>query len=149
VIRLRIAPGAERLLLVLVLVTIAYALLANPMIKVNADYTPENQLYVHNFINNGPLGNWTYMEKPFFPVFLNTSQIPVGENYSIVVPLQAGHEYHAYITGEWLTDSMNRTDYDAYIYGPNGTLEGYHTASPLNLGSGSFGCCRPSIQIVR
>ncbi len=132
---LRIAPKAERLLLVLVMITIAYALLANPMIKVNAEYTPENQMYVHNFINTGPLGNWTYMEKPFFPVFLNASQIPIGENYSIVVPLQADHEYHAYLYGEWLTDSVNRTDYDMYIYGPNGTIEGYHTASPIDLGS--------------
>ncbi len=132
---MRIARKAARLLLVLFLTSIAYALLANPLIKANADYTPESQLYVHNFINDGPLGNWTYMEKPFFPVFLNASQIPIGENYSIVVPLQAGHEYHAYLYGAWLTELVNRTHYDIYIYGPNGTMEGYHTADPLNLGS--------------
>jgi len=132
---LRIARRTERLLLVLALITIASALLANPIIEVNAGYKPEYQMYVHNFINTGPLGNWTYVEKPFFPVFLNASQIPVGQNWSIVVPLQADHKYHAYLYGKWLSDSVNRTDYDVYIYDPNGTIEACHTASPSNLGT--------------
>ncbi len=61
--------------------------------------------------------------------------MPVGQNYSIVVPLQANHQYHAYLYGKWLSDLANRTDYDVYIYDPNGTMEGYHTASPIDLGT--------------
>lgn len=111
------------------------ALLINPIIRVSAGYTPEYQMYVHNFINDGVLGNWTYVEKPFFPVLLTDSQVLVGQNWSIVVPLQANHQYHAYLYGKWLSDLANRTDYDVYVYGPNGTMEGYHTASPIDLGT--------------
>jgi hypothetical protein len=127
---LRITPGAERILLILALITVVSALLVNPILRVNAESTSEYQRYVHNFTNSGPLGNWTYVEKPFFPVFLTDSQIPVGQNWSIVCPLQASHEYHAYCYGRWVSDSSaNKTDYDVYIYDPSGTLEGYHTAS--------------------
>jgi len=132
---LRITPQAEKSLLILALVTVVSALLINPIIRVNAGYTPEYQRYVHNFLNEGGLGNWTYVEKPFFPVFLNDLQVLVGQNWSIVVPLQANHQYHAYLYGKWLSDLANRTDYDVYIYGPNGTMEGYHTASPTDLGT--------------
>ncbi|HUW48379.1 MAG TPA: hypothetical protein VMW36_06530, partial [Patescibacteria group bacterium] len=127
---MRITLGAERILLILALITVVSALLVNPTLRVNAESTSEYQRYVHNFTNSGPLGNWTYVEKPFFPVFLADSQIPVGQNWSIVCPLQASHEYHAYCYGRWVSNSStNKTDYDIYIYDPNGTLEGYHTAS--------------------
>ena len=134
-IRLRITPEAEKTLLILALIILTSALLINPILKISIGYTPEYQMFVHNFTNDGTLGNWTYVEKPFFPVLLNASQIPIGQNYSIVVPLQANHQYHAYLYGKWLSDTANRTDYDVYVYGPNGTMEGYHTASPIDLGT--------------
>jgi hypothetical protein len=109
--------------------------LTNPMITVGASFASEYQMYVHNFVNYGLLGNWTYVEKPFFPVILSDLQLPIGQNWSIVVPLQANHQYHAYVYGKWLMDLANRTDYDVYIYGPNGRIEGYHTASPTDLGT--------------
>jgi hypothetical protein len=129
VIHLRVAPKAEKLLLLLVLGSLASGLLANVTIRVDAHYVSEYQTYVHNFINSGPLGNWTYVAKPFFPVLINRSQIEIGENWSIVCPLQAYHAYHVYLYGRWLLNSTGRTDYDVYVYGPNGTLVGFHTAS--------------------
>lgn len=61
----------------------------------------ESELYVHNFI--GVDGNWTYVEKPFFPVFLNSSQIEIGKNWSIVCSLVSGKSYHVYCYGSWVS----------------------------------------------
>ncbi|MGD0027822.1 MAG: hypothetical protein ABSC91_02675 [Candidatus Bathyarchaeia archaeon] len=100
----------------------------------------EYQTYVQNYLNSGTLGNWTYVEKPFFPVMLNDSQIPIGQNWSIVCPLEANHTYHAYLYGKWISNAtLNKTDYDVYLYDPYGTLVGYHTPSaglPEHFGSG-------------
>ena len=72
----------------------------------------------------------SYMEKPMFPVFFNTSQIDIGEDWSVVCPLRANHSYHAYFYGEWINNgSEPRTDYDIYIYNPQGELEKSCTAS--------------------
>ncbi|HXX87117.1 MAG TPA: hypothetical protein VEH86_01555 [Candidatus Acidoferrum sp.] len=99
----------------------------------------EYQTYVHNYLNSDTLGNWTYVEKPFFPVILNDSQVLIGQNWSIVVPLEANHFYHAYLYGKWVSNATsNKTAYDTYVYDPYGTLVGYHTPSaglPPNLGS--------------
>ena len=84
----------------------------------------EYQRYVHNYSNS------TYVEKPMFPVLINDSQILVGQNWTIVCPLQAGHSYHAYLYGAWVNNgSKPKTDYDVYVYDPSGTLVGYHTES--------------------
>ena len=40
----------------------------------------EYERYVHNFIGDSMRGNWTFIEKPMFPVYFNRSQIPVGSN---------------------------------------------------------------------
>ena len=107
-----------------------------PSLNAEPDFH-EYKSYVHMFME--PQGNWTYMEKPMFPIMLNDSQVSIGENWSIVCPLRASHAYHAYCYGEWVNNgSEPKTDYDIYVYDPNGEMEGYHTESaglPEHLGT--------------
>jgi hypothetical protein len=102
-------------------------------------FSQEYQRYVHSYVNSGTLGNWTYLEKPTFPVLFNTSQIQVGKNWSIVCPLRMNHSYHVYCYGKWVNNgSEPKTDYDIYVYNPLGEMEGYHTESaglPEHLGT--------------
>jgi hypothetical protein len=99
----------------------------------------ESDTYVHDFVDVPPFGNWTFVEKPMFPVYLNQSQIPVGANWTVVYPLTANKSYHVYCYGEWVDYGSNpSTDYDMYVYNPLGQLEGYHTESaglPEHLGT--------------
>ena len=91
--------------------------------------TSEYTTYVHNYVNS-PQGNYTYVEKPIFPVLINSSQIPIGGNWTIICPLQANHNYHIYCYGAWInTSSAAKTDYDFYVYDPQGNLESTHTES--------------------
>lgn len=99
----------------------------------------EYQNYVHNYFDPATLGNWTNLEKPVFPVAFNESQIPIGQNWSVVAPLLANHSYHVYCYGQWINkDSEPQTDYDIYVYDPSGKMIGYHTESaglPEHLGT--------------
>ena len=100
--------------------------------------TSEYTNYVHNFVNAE--GNCTYVEKPMFPVQINDSQIPIGENWTIICPLQAGLNYHIYFYGAYINMSNTGalTDYDVYVYDPLGNLESIHTQSaglPEHLGT--------------
>lgn len=126
---------------------IAVALIISPLVvaatstsqtlTVQLTQTSQYLSYVHNFV--GPLGNCTYVEKPMFPVLINNNQIPIGENWTIICPLQAGHNYHIYCYGAWIdTSSQAETDYDTYVYDPNGTLVSSHLESaglPPHLGT--------------
>jgi hypothetical protein len=100
---------------------------------------PEYERCVHTYLDSGVLGNWTYVEKPMFPVFLNDSQVQIGKNWSVVCPLRVNHSYHVYCYGEWVDrDWQPQTDYDVYVYDPFGEMEGYHTESagfPEHLGT--------------
>jgi hypothetical protein len=100
--------------------------------------TTEYTNYVHTYINT-TLGNYTYVEKPLFPVLIKNNQIPIGENWTIICPLQQGHSYHIYCYGQWIdTSSQAKTDYNIYVYDPNGTLESSHLESaglPPHLGT--------------
>ncbi len=99
----------------------------------------ESQMYVHTYLNSTSLGNWTYVEKPMFPVFFNTSQIPIGQNWTVVCPLVANHSYHVYLYGAWInTTAAAKTDYNVYVYDPQGQLESTHTEAagfPEHLGT--------------
>ena len=99
----------------------------------------EYDKYVRSFINQPPYGNWTYVEKPVFPVYFNESTIAVGSNWTVVSPLTSNHTYHVYAYGEWVDqESDPSTDYDIYVYNPLGELEGYHTESaglPEHMGT--------------
>jgi hypothetical protein len=99
--------------------------------------TSEYTNYVHNFVNAE--GNCTYMEKPMFPVLFNSGQIPIGENWTIICPLQAGHNYHIYFYGAWIdTSPQATTDYNIFVYDPQGNLESSHIESagfPPHLGT--------------
>jgi hypothetical protein len=94
--------------------------------------------FVHTYINS-PQGNYTYIEKPIFPVQINNSQIAIGQSWTIVCPLQENHSYHIYCFGGWInTSSQAKTDYDFYVYAPDGSLVSTHTESaglPPHLGT--------------
>jgi hypothetical protein len=126
----------RRLLVVAVAVGM---LLATLSLRIGASASTEYQRGVHTYLNDGTLGNWTYIEKPIFPVAFNTSQIPIGQNWTIVCPLQEGHSYHVYCYGSWVnTGSEPKTDYDIYVYNPKGELETQHTEAaglPEHLGT--------------
>jgi hypothetical protein len=98
------------------------------------DYTN----YVHTYVNSSN-GNITYVDKPFFPMMINNSQIQIGENWTIVVPLEASHNYHVYCYGAWVnTSSAAKTDYDIYVFDSRGNLESSHTEAagfPEHLGT--------------
>jgi hypothetical protein len=98
----------------------------------------EYQRYVHNSYTDS-LGNFTYVEKPVFPVLIANNSVPIGQNYTIVSPLEAGHSYHVYCYGAWVnTGPSPKTDYDIYVYNPEGTLESQHTEAaglPEHLGT--------------
>jgi len=86
------------------------------------------------------LGNWTYVSKPFFPVKINASQIPIGANWTYVYSLNKNSAYHVYCYGDWIDYSPQsaKTDYDIFVYDPNGTQESYHTEAaglPEHLGT--------------
>jgi hypothetical protein len=127
--------GKKRLTAVAVLMLLALA----TRLSLNARGLtfPEYENYVHTYVE--PQGNWTYMEKPMFPIMFNDSQIAIGQNWSVVCPLTANHSYHVYCYGKWVNNgSEPKTDYDIYVYNPLGEMEGYHTESaglPEHLGT--------------
>jgi len=130
---------AARNMLAFLVVAMVASLFLVPSFNVKALAFPEYQRYVHTYLNSGDLGNWTYVEKPVFPVQINTSQISIGQNWSVVCPLSAGHSYHVYCYGAWVnTGAVPKTDYDIYVYNPMGELESQHTEAaglPEHLGT--------------
>jgi hypothetical protein len=97
-------------------------------------------VHTHTFTEaNATRGNWTSVEKPMFPVYFNDTQIGIGNNWSIVEPLVAGHNYHVYCYGAFVNNgSLPKTDYDIYVYNPRGVQESEHTEAaglPEHLGT--------------
>jgi hypothetical protein len=107
----------------------------NLRVDAQSEVPPEDERYVHT----DWLGNSTYVEKPMFPVYLNESQVPIGKNWTVICPLQEGHSYHVYCYGAWVhTGDEPKTDYDIYVYNPEGELESTHTEAaglPEHLGT--------------
>ncbi len=100
--------------------------------------TSEYTSYVHSHISPNQ-ANYTTIEKPIFPVMLNNSQIQIGQNWTIICPLLADHNYHVYCYGTWVdTSASAKTDYDIYVFNPQGELESSHTEAagfPEHLGT--------------
>lgn len=87
----------------------------------------EYRQFVHTTINSGK-GNITALDKPIFPVMINSTQIQIGQNWTITCPLQAGRKYQIYCYGAWTnTQTDTKTDYDSYVYDPSGQLVSTHT----------------------
>jgi hypothetical protein len=124
-------------ILVILLLVISLSIAGMPLGE--SSEPSEYDKYVRSFINQPPYGNWTYVEKPVFPVYFNESTIAVGSNWTVVSPLTSNHTYHIYAYGEWVDqESDPSTDYDIYVYNPLGELEGYHTESaglPEHMGT--------------
>lgn len=133
----RISAGKTRKLLAIL--ALAMLLLVTLQLNVAVQAATEYQRYVHTYFNVPGRGNWTYIEKPIFPLYLNKSQVPIGQNWTIVCPLEAGHSYHVYCYGAWInTGPKPKTDYDICVYNPEGILESVHTEAaglPEHLGT--------------
>ena len=131
-----LSPKSTSLIVIIVLIIspLFMAQASGLQLTTTSDYTN----YVHNYVNSAT-GNYTMIEKPFFPVMINNSQIPIGGNWTIIAPLQAAHNYHVYCYGAWVnTSSAAKTDYDIYVFDPQGTLESSHTEAagfPEHLGT--------------
>jgi len=95
--------------------------------------------WTNTYINEPPYGNWTFTRKPVTPMQINASQIQISANWTYVYTLTANHTYHVYCYGDWINDgSIPETDYDIYVFNPQGELEGYHTEAaglPEHLGT--------------
>jgi LysM repeat protein len=98
----------------------------------------EYQQYVHSYVNSSK-SNWTSVDKPMFPVHFNDTEIAIGSTWSIVEPLVANHSYHVYCYGKWVNNgSAPKTDYDIYVFNPQGVQESEHTEAaglPEHLGT--------------
>jgi hypothetical protein len=105
----------------------------------DAQLGSDDQFGVHEYLNSPKFGNITFIDDPIYPIFFNSSEIPIGQNWTISCPLLANHSYHIYIYGSWInTTSTAKTDYNVYVYDPQGNLESTHTEAaglPEHLGS--------------
>ncbi len=123
---------------ILTLILVITFLLLPGCLGLQLTTTYDYNTYVHTFVNSSQ-GNITYVDKPFFPVIMNNSQIQIGQNWTVVVPLEANHNYHVYCYGAWVnTSSAAKTDYDIYVFDPQGSLESSHTEAagfPEHLGT--------------
>ena len=81
----------------------------------------------------------SYAGKPLYPIKIHESDIPVGANRTYQIFLQKNRMYHVYCYGEWVDyGSDPETDYDIYVYDPDGELVASHTESaglPEHLGT--------------
>ncbi|HLN88790.1 MAG TPA: hypothetical protein VK253_01880 [Candidatus Binatia bacterium] len=131
-------PLSKTLSLIAVLVLLLSPLVMTQVSGLQLTTTSEYTNYVHNYVNSAT-GNYTLIEKPFFPVMINNSQILIGGNWTIIAPLDGGHNYHVYCYGAWVnTSAAAKTDYDIYVYNPQGILESSHTEAagfPEHLGT--------------
>jgi hypothetical protein len=131
-------PQAKTLsLIIIVVLTISPLFMATAsslQLTTTSEYTTNVKTYIKS-----AQGNMTYIAKPMFPILINQSQILVGENWTIICPLQTGHNYHIYLYGAFIdTSSSAKTDYSVYIYDPQGNLESSHLQSaglPPHLGT--------------
>lgn len=121
--------------IVLALIVLAAAITLSVPVATASEYNR----YVTSVLNDPNLGNYTYLEKPGFPVYISNGSILIGQNYTIICPLQAGHSYHVYCYGAWINLGSNpKTDYNIYVYDPQGNLVSEHTQAaglPEHLGT--------------
>jgi hypothetical protein len=131
-------PNTRKLPLIIIAILVFIPLLLAPASGLQLTGTQEYINYVHTNISINR-GNFTYIEKPVFPVMINDSQIQIGNNWTIIVPLKSFHNYHVYYYGTWINRSVQaKTDYDILVYDPKGALESSHTESaglPPHLGT--------------
>jgi hypothetical protein len=117
----------KKLSLILLVVVISPLFLAQGYSLQLTD-TTEYTNNVHTYFDPNTLGKYVVVDKPIFPVLIDENVIPIGQNLTIICPLQEGHNYHIYCSGAWVnTSSAAKTDYDIYVFNPQGTLESSHT----------------------
>lgn len=128
--------GSKVAILIGVMLLMVLVVRSRPFVQAQST---EYERFVHTSMNSEPFENVTYLEKPVFPVLLHDFQVPIGQNWSIVAPLEANHSYHVYCYGKWVDNSSTpKTDFDIYVYNRLGEMESYHTEAaglPEHLGN--------------
>ena len=75
------------------------------------------------------------MIEPYEPQHINEGDIPNLGPYRTPVPreyrvyLEAGHRYHIFLVGDWITNSSDATDYDIEVRNPNNVVVSINTES--------------------
>jgi len=135
---MRLCNSPKKIVAIILLVAIITPIFVAQSFGLQLTATTEYNRYVHTNINSAK-GNYTLIEKPIFPVMINNSQIQIGQNWTIICPLESGHSYHAYFYGAWVNmTSAAKTDYNILVYNPDGELDSTHTESagfPEHLGT--------------
>ncbi len=129
-------PHNSALSLIIILVLIISPTFLTSATASELTNTTEYNNFVHTNISTD--GNYTTVDKPIFPVMINSSQIQIGESWTITCPLEKGHKYHIYCFGSWVnTTAAAKTDYDIYVYDPLGNAVSHtETAGfPEHLGT--------------
>lgn len=89
--------GSKVAILIGVMLLMVLVVRSRPFVQAQST---EYERFVHTSMNSEPFENVTYLEKPVFPVLLHDFQVPIGQNWSIVAPLEANHSYHVYCYGK-------------------------------------------------
>ena len=73
--------------------------------------------------------------RPFEPQIINEGDIPNRGIFYTPVPkeyrcyLQAGHKYHIFLVGDWISNSTEATDYDIEVRNPSNVVVSINTES--------------------
>jgi hypothetical protein len=117
----------KKLSIILLVVVISPLFLAQGY-SLQLTNTSEYINHVHTYVDPETLAKYVMVDKLIFPVLINENSIPIGQNLTVTCPLQEGHTYHIYCYGAWVdTSATAKTDYDIYVFNPQGTLESSHT----------------------
>jgi hypothetical protein len=126
---MRVCNSPKNIVAIILLIAIISPIFVAQSTGLQLTATNEYNRFVHTHINSAK-GNYTLVEKPIFPVMINNSQIQIGQNWTIICPLEAEHNYHAYFYGAWVNmTSAAKTDYNILVYNPDGELDSTHTES--------------------
>lgn len=119
-------PHKTAITIITVIIALSPILIAQTQ-AIQLTTSQEYRQFVHTTINSSK-GNTTALDKPIYPVMINSSQIQIGQNWTITCPLQADHNYQIYCYGSWTnTQTEAKTDYDIYVYDPSTQLVSTHT----------------------
>jgi hypothetical protein len=137
--RLKINPRVKTLALVTIIALAIMPLFLAQGSSLQLTSTTEYTNYVHTYNSTDTEGGYTRIDKPMFPVLINNNIIPIDQDWTVICPLEANHNYHVYCYGAWVnTSAAAKTDYDIYVYNPQGQLESSHTEAagfPEHLGT--------------
>ena len=67
--------------------------------------------------------------KPYEPQFIDEGEILQGSFEEFRCTLEAGHRYHVFLVGDWISNKTEATDYDVEVRDPDGSPVSVNTES--------------------